>query len=224
MSRGGREKQLVRDYRHKLERAKTPAERMMYRVLLKAVEEPAGEILDTLNDKNAILSFRHTFLSNFYEVAIVYDGITYASVEHAYQAQKFSTDILANVTHEHVGAITRALRERGAAGTFEAGTGLFRGSQLSAGDVKVAADLLGSFGYVRDGWEDNKIRLMIDLLQVKFRNREMRKRLATTGGKYLMEGNSWDDTFWGVCEGRGLNLLGLLLMEFRDQIAKQGGK
>src|SRR5512138_3270885 len=30
----------------------------------------------------------HVFLSNFYEVLISYEGITYPSVEHAFQAQK----------------------------------------------------------------------------------------------------------------------------------------
>ena len=30
----------------------------------------------------------YSFLSNFYDVSITYDGITYRSVEHAYMAQK----------------------------------------------------------------------------------------------------------------------------------------
>lgn len=38
-----------------------------------------------------ITSFRgeHSFLSNFYACEVVYDGVVYPSVEHAYQAAKF---------------------------------------------------------------------------------------------------------------------------------------
>jgi predicted NAD-dependent protein-ADP-ribosyltransferase YbiA (DUF1768 family) len=32
---------------------------------------------------------KYFFLSNFYPVSIIYEGITYSSSEHAYQAAKF---------------------------------------------------------------------------------------------------------------------------------------
>ena len=34
-------------------------------------------------------------------------------------------------------------------------------------------------------------------------------------GKELVEGNTWNDTLWGVCEGKGRNILGIILMEIR---------
>jgi ribA/ribD-fused uncharacterized protein len=39
---------------------------------------------------NKITSFKgyYSFLSNFYPAAVIYDNITYSSVEHAYQAAK----------------------------------------------------------------------------------------------------------------------------------------
>jgi len=32
----------------------------------------------------------------------------------------------------------------------------------------------------------------------------------------LIEGNTWGDTYWGVCRGRGSNNLGKLLMKIRE--------
>jgi hypothetical protein len=43
----------------------------------------------------------------------------------------------------------------------------------------------------------------------------MAQRLIQTGDAYLIEGNTWGDQYWGVCDGQGLNSLGLLLMETR---------
>ena len=39
-------------------------------------------------DKNKGFSGEYEFLSNFYPCRIVYNGITYPSVEHAYQDRK----------------------------------------------------------------------------------------------------------------------------------------
>jgi predicted NAD-dependent protein-ADP-ribosyltransferase YbiA (DUF1768 family) len=32
------------------------------------------------------------------------------------------------------------------------------------------------------------------------------------------EGNTWNDRFWGVCRGSGLNHLGRILMEVRAEV------
>ena len=44
--------------------------------------------------------------------------------------------------------------------------------------------------------------------------------MTTYAGGYaiLVEGNSWGDEFWGVCEGRGENRLGCLLMDVRSDL------
>jgi predicted NAD-dependent protein-ADP-ribosyltransferase YbiA (DUF1768 family) len=31
-----------------------------------------------------------------------------------------------------------------------------------------------------------------------------------------VEGNSWGDTYWGVCKGKGQNKLGHILMQVRS--------
>lgn len=43
-----------------------------------------------MDKKNGIYGFKGTGLSNFYPCDITYEGITYPSVENAYQAAKFS--------------------------------------------------------------------------------------------------------------------------------------
>jgi hypothetical protein len=58
---------------------------------------------------------------------------------------------------------------------------------------------------------------MYDLLRKKFANYPLlRKMLMETGDAILIEGNYWNDRFWGIC-GEGLNVLGILLMLVREQ-------
>ena len=35
-----------------------------------------------------------------------------------------------------------------------------------------------------------------------------------------IEGNTWNDTFWGVCNGQGQNWLGKILMLVRSELNK----
>lgn len=58
---------------------------------------------------------------------------------------------------------------------------------------------------------------MRQLVTDKFtRSNELRRRLLATEDAELVEGNAWNDTFWGVCRGNGQNHLGRILMEVRD--------
>jgi predicted NAD-dependent protein-ADP-ribosyltransferase YbiA (DUF1768 family) len=61
--------------------------------------------------------------------------------------------------------------------------------------------------------------IMIDILLQKFNTKDMLNKLEETGEKELIEGNTWNDTLWGVCDGKGRNILGIILMEIR-KIAK----
>lgn len=47
--------------------------------------------------------------------------------------------------------------------------------------------------------------------------------MIATGGEDLVEGNRWNDKFWGVClkTGRGENWLGKLLMQVRAELAEE---
>lgn len=70
-------------------------------------------------------------------------------------------------------------------------------------------------------WDARKIDVMRSLLMLKFApGSHLAKRLIETGNRELEEGNDWGDRFWGVCEGHGDNWLGRLLMELRDELAR----
>jgi ribA/ribD-fused uncharacterized protein len=73
---------------------------------------------------------------------------------------------------------------------------------------------------LRPFWDDIKLQVMEQILRTKFSNPEMKQLLLDTGAKILVEGNSWNDTFWGVCTktGRGENNLGNLLMKIRGDL------
>ena len=68
-------------------------------------------------------------------------------------------------------------------------------------------------------WYNWKVSVMRELLQLKFApGSPLAGRLTATAPAKLVEGNSWDDTFWGVCRGQGQNMLGQLLMQQRQRL------
>lgn len=72
---------------------------------------------------------------------------------------------------------------------------------------------------LRDDWENIKLNIMYKLLQQKFsKNSILGKKLEATGQQELVENNTWNDTFWGVCNGKGQNNLGKLIMQVRKEL------
>lgn len=70
---------------------------------------------------------------------------------------------------------------------------------------------------MRPDWGDVKITVMRDVLRSKFMDNDvLRQALLATGCSQIIEGNTWGDTFWGVCKGVGENHLGKLLMDIRQ--------
>lgn len=133
-------------------------------------------------------SGKYRFLSNFYPIQVTYDGGRYPTVEHAYQAAKT------------LDASTRLL--------FQVP------SALSPGQAKG----LGRGLTLRADWEQVKVNIMYQLLESKFEDEHLRLCLLDTGEEELIEGNTWGDRFWGVCNGRGENMLGRLLMQLRESL------
>jgi ribA/ribD-fused uncharacterized protein len=82
------------------------------------------------------------------------------------------------------------------------------------------AKKLGRRVTLRPDWDTARIGVMKMLLEKKFANKVLRAELLATGDAELVEGNYWNDTFWGVCRGRGENNLGKLLMQVRSSIKK----
>jgi ribA/ribD-fused uncharacterized protein len=71
---------------------------------------------------------------------------------------------------------------------------------------------------LRPGWDQIKEGVMLDLLRQKFSEPTLAQRLLATGDAYIEETNYWGDEFWGVYRGKGLNRLGHLLMQVRDEL------
>lgn len=80
------------------------------------------------------------------------------------------------------------------------------------------AKRLGKTKKIRGDWDEVKLAVMESLLRQKFTIPLYRLRLAATGDCSIIEGNSWGDTFWGVCDGVGDNHLGQLLMKIRSTL------
>jgi ribA/ribD-fused uncharacterized protein len=149
-----------------------------------------------------ILKFegRFRFLSNFYPCEIEHQGIRYPSVEHFYIAMK--------VTDEQ----------------------FIDGRYITPGDFREMIAKIKEPGVVkkigkkvklRKDWDSKKLEFMNWAVREKFKNDKLKQLLLDTGSSELIEGNSWNDTFWGVFDGKGHNHLGKILMAVRDELRGQ---
>lgn len=131
----------------------------------------------------------YSFLSNFYQCPVTYDGIAYGSSEAAFQAQK-----------------TLDVGKRKYFATLDPSKSKREGRRL--------VDL-------RSDWDDVKDKVMYDIVMAKFiQNPNLADKLLDTGDKKLVEGNSWNDRYWGMdyeCTV-GRNQLGKTLMAVRENI------
>lgn len=72
---------------------------------------------------------------------------------------------------------------------------------------------------LRPDWEDVKISVMTDIVRAKFApGSDLAAKLLATGDAELIEGNTWNDRFWGMCRGEGRNELGKILMAVRREL------
>lgn len=72
---------------------------------------------------------------------------------------------------------------------------------------------------LRTDWDDVKVTVMYEIVHNKFaQNPDIRDKLIATGNAEIVEGNHWNDTFWGVCNGTGKNMLGKILMRVRKEM------
>ena len=80
---------------------------------------------------------------------------------------------------------------------------------------------------LRKGWEKERDGIMADVIHAKFsQNPALAQALIDTGDAELIEGNTWNANYWGVCgcarcrsEGtKGLNKLGQTLMAERKAL------
>lgn len=84
------------------------------------------------------------------------------------------------------------------------------------------AKRLGRKVELRQDWEAVKDSVMYEICLNKFtRYTDLKDKLLATGEAELIEGNYWHDYYWGVCEGKGLNKLGNILMKIRSELKKR---
>lgn len=84
------------------------------------------------------------------------------------------------------------------------------------------AKKLGRSVTIREDWDNVKVSVMTELVEQKFmQNPILGELLLGTGDAELIEGNWWNDKFWGVCRGEGKNMLGIILMNTREKLREK---
>lgn len=131
--------------------------------------------------------------SNLFRRPILFEGREYPTAEHAYQAGKARKE---KVKEWILSAPTPAL-------------------------VAMAAHGLYSWDVVSN-WSEIKYDRMRQVLRAKFeQNDDLRQLLLSTSNARLVEAGTVDNAVnktWGEVNGRGQNMLGVLLMELRMEL------
>lgn len=138
------------------------------------------------------------FLSNFYEAPTKFRmpsyEITMPTGEHAFQAAKMHAmkNRDEKVREDYV-------------------------RRMAEAPTPAKAKYLGrSVDIHPDSWEDVRVECMREVVFQKFlQHPDLRTSLLKTYDAMLVEGNDWNDKFWGRVDGKGYNKLGVILMEVR---------
>ncbi len=83
-------------------------------------------------------------------------GLTYPSVEHAYQHQKFIPSTLEGVASDTLDEIREAMRLRGFGAPIIDLNSFFTDDRFNAGNIKILADILRKHGYGKEKWAECK--------------------------------------------------------------------
>ena len=130
--------------------------------------------------------------SNFYPASFVdKEGRHWKTTEHYFQAMKFEGHL------EHFTAVQNA--------------------NSAAKSAQMGRDKNRP---LRKDWEEVKDEIMMDAIRFKFSQHEdLRDVLISTGNKKLIE-HTKNDRYWADGgDGRGKNMLGILLMNLRDELS-----
>jgi ribA/ribD-fused uncharacterized protein len=115
--------------------------------------------------------------------------------------------------------------------TYGSTEAAFQAQKTTSGTVRVIftnlsakfAKALGSQIQLREDWDEIKLGVMYSVNKIKFSKEPYKTKLLETGDQELVEGNNWNDTFWGVCNGVGENHLGKILMKIREELRNEKG-
>ena len=131
-------------------------------------------------------------LSNFSPPGIEIDGFYWPTIEHFYQAKKFSDP---------------AFRER---------------IRLAATPKEARALGQTRSMTIRRDWDSVREEVMLAALRVKFQVPSARERLLSTGERPLVESSPFDYFWGCGQDGSGRNRLGQLLMLVRGELKNKG--
>ena len=158
-------------------------------------------IIDVFRDDNA-------FLSSFFLTNITVFGMEFRSAEHAYQWSKTNDpdekhSILWSL---HIPSWSNPDPDE-------------KEVPSTPGHAKRRGKLVTK----RPDWEEIKYEVMLEIVRAKFQNADLRALLVATGDSILIEGNMWHDNYWGSCTcskcgNAGMNMLGRILMQVRNEL------
>lgn len=152
---------------------------------------------------SGILGFQHNyrFLSNFWPCKIRWMGMTFPNTESAYQATKVDPEL----PQEEYDTLVNQIR-----------------MASTPAIAKRLGEEVKDKGKQRKDWHDISLQAMYELNKLKFtQDATLKKKLLDTGDSYIEETNNWGDVVYGVCNGRGQNLLGKILMRIRDELKQE---
>jgi ribA/ribD-fused uncharacterized protein len=164
--------------------------------------KPEHKIVEVQQDRQEIRFYRsnekpYGAFSNLYKRPIEFEGRVYPTAEHAYQAGKARKEA---VREWILSAPTPSLLAMAAHGLYT---------------WDVAPD-----------WSQNKFDRMRRVLRAKFiQHEDLQDLLLSTGDLRLVEVGRVDNEVnrvWGEVRGKGLNMLGVLLMELRADLREDG--
>ena len=130
--------------------------------------------------------------SNFAPYGVAFGDRWWRTVEHYFQAQKFRDD-------EYQERIRKSNKPKDAKAL-----GMTRKLPL------------------RDDWEEVKDEIMLAAVRIKFRTHEVPRDILLSTGKAEIVENAPMDAYWGCGpDGSGLNKLGKILMQVRDELLQE---
>lgn len=152
---------------------------------------------------------KYYFLSNYHTARMTWRGIEFTSGEQAFAYAKTFFAIDDKPSNHN--------------GEFVSEGEYFQAHILKAQAPGEAKKLGRQVKINVAEWDKMKIQYMREIVHAKFRTGEgdLVGQLINTGACMLVEGNNWNDTFWGRCKDKntgkmvGFNTLGVILMEER---------
>ena len=156
----------------------------------------ARNVIKQINIPDTINFFDgdYAFLSNFFPSPIIYKSCLFLNVEQAYQGAKWEFGINNDGNKKYLNRIFKTKTP----------------SEAKRVGQTLEIDLVK--------WSQEKRNIMTKLIDLKFQIPSLALLLENTQDSILIEGNYWNDTYWGQCKGVGMNHLGKILMAKRKKL------